>query len=616
MTLTTFYARADGQPLDLAEEIPFGAGDPARTYRLRNDAARVARLYLRPTPELGRKLRAMLAQPPADPAAAYGHVSIAWPVDLVEMTAPGGPVAGSLLPFVPGLRPLSQAYDPATRQRALPLFTQRHRHRAARNLAGALAALHANGTVVGGFDPANVLVTDTALVTLVGTDAFQVRDPDGTVHRAAPSPPEMTPPELQGLPPGMVTQHAPEDDVFGLGVLLFRLLMEGLHPFDGDPIGTGAPTALAGRIAAGPFPYALGISPLRPPRTAPPFQVLSPALQTLFRDCFEAGFSDPVQRPKAVAWQAALAEAERNLVPCVINPQHLYGRHLGACPWCARAAAARVSGTLLPGTVGAGALPGMPREGFRPPPKVAGGPVPVSAGAKNLLAGCLGVGLLILLAFFGYVYSFAKKDLLPGSTGSLLSDEKPVDPEAVTAMLQLQKRLTNPTIPGGCDPLARSWVRTLTRIAPVRGGKAALLPMLDKEVSYRTFKVQEPLDADCVADYLQALGAQAPGNWKYSPYTTGGMDHLVDLLDQFNRGVRSEDDTVLAELVSFAKQRTYCPPEKRCEVQIQGDFVQSETPTRVALSGRLEGRQELEDWIQHGGFRLSMEWDGAGRKWV
>jgi hypothetical protein len=615
MTPTRFFARASGQPLELAEEIALGAGE-GRTYRVRNDAARVARLYLRPTPEHGKRLQAMLARPPEDPAAAYGHVSIAWPVDLVEMAAPGGPVAGFLLPFVPGLRPLSQACDPAARQRALPLFTQRHRHRAARNLAGAIAALHANGTVVGDFDEANVLVADTALVTLVGTDAFQLRDPiSGTLYRAAPSRPEMTPPELQVRLPGPVL-HAPEDDLFGLGVLLFRLLMEGLHPFDGDPIGTGGPTTLAGRIAAGPFPYAAGLSPLRPPRTAPPFQVLSPALQALYRDCFEEGFRDPVRRPKAAAWQAALAEAERNLVPCVINPQHLYGRHLGACPWCARAAAARVSGTILPGTVGAGALPGAPREGFRPPPKVAGGPVPVSAGAKNLLAGCIGVGLLVLLLFFGYVYSFAKKDFLPGATGSF-GDDKPVDPEAAAAMTQLQKRLTNPTIPGGCDPLALSWVRTLTRIAPVRGGKAALLPVLDKEVSYRTFKAQEALDTACVAGYLQALEAQAPGNWKHSPYAAGGMEKLVDLLDRFNAGERSDADTVLADLASFAKQRGgYCPPDTRCEAKVQGDFVQSESPTRIALNGRLETRQELADWTQHGGFRLSMEWDARERKWV
>ncbi len=415
MTQSPLKRYRDGQPVVLGEEIAFGVTSEGRVYGLTGETSRVVRIYLRPTPERGSKLAAMLARPPADPGAAYGHVSIAWPVDIVDSVDSAAPAAGCLLPFVPGLRALARVYDPVVRQRELPQFSQLHLHRVARHLAETVGALHAHGTVLGDLDPANVLVADTALVTLVGTDSFQIEDPvDGRVHAAGPSQPELTPPELQGQPPGIVLQRVPEDDLFGLGVLLFRLLMEGHHPFDGTPADAGGPAGLPERIAAGPFPYAAGtptstgfqgttrVSPLHPPRTAPPFQVLSPALQMLFRECFEAGFLNPARRPQAAAWQAALADAERSLVTCALHPLHLYGRHLGACPWCARAAAAQVSAA--------------PREDFRPAPR--GGPepvppVPVSLASKRLLYGCGAAILLVVLLFLASIFSSTRKSHLP-----------------------------------------------------------------------------------------------------------------------------------------------------------------------------------------------------------
>jgi hypothetical protein len=641
MTPSPFHRHADGQPIALGEEIAFGGTGEGRVYRLVGETSRVARIYLRPTAERGRKLAAMLARPPADPGAAYGHVSIAWPVDVIDSTAPlapivpiapiapiapaapASPAAGCLLPFVPGLRALARVYDPVVRQRELPQFSQLHLHRVARNLAGTIAALHAHGTVLGDLDPANVLVADTALVTLVGTEGFQVKDPaDGRVYGAGPSQPELTPPELQGQPPGFALKRAPEDDLFGLGVLLFRLLMEGHHPFDGTPAAAGGPAELVERIAAGPFPYAAGtptatgfagttrVSPLHPPRTAPPFQVLSPPLQMLFRECFEAGFHNPARRPQAAAWQAALADAERSLVACKLHPLHLYGRHLGACPWCARAAAAKVSTALPPG------MPGTPREDFRPAPRVGPEPVPVSLESKRLLYGCGAAVLLVALLFLGSILSSNRKSHLPEAA------EEKVDPDTPTAIVQLQKRLTNPAIPGGCDPVARSWVRTLAKpsfrtspgpVGPARAGRQ-LLALLDKEVSYRTFEAHEPLDPACIADYLQGLAVQSPGNWKYSPFAAGGMDRLVELVERVNRGERDDSDSALTRLSNIAhRDSSYCPGGSTCEVQLVAKYVVSSTATRVELHGSVRRRQDL-DWSQRGSFQQMLEWDG--QRWA
>src|SRR5436305_1951244 len=94
-------------------------------------------------------------------------------------------------------------------------------------------ALHSRDYVVGDVNESNILVADTALITVVDTDSFQVRDPDGkTVFHCPVAKPEFTPPELQGRQLHDV-DRVPAHDRFGLAVLIFQLLMEGTHPFAG-----------------------------------------------------------------------------------------------------------------------------------------------------------------------------------------------------------------------------------------------------------------------------------------------------------------------------------------------------------------------------------------------
>jgi len=69
---------------------------------------------------------------------------------------------------------------------------------------------------------------------------------------------------------------------------------------------------------------------------APPFELLPPRIRDLFVQCFNLGHTEPGRRPAAAVWQAALLEAEASLTACAANPQHRYGNHLRACPWCER----------------------------------------------------------------------------------------------------------------------------------------------------------------------------------------------------------------------------------------------------------------------------------------
>ena len=329
--------RSNGKVLNLGSEL--GAGGEARVYELVNDSTLVAKIYHQSTNVRIHKLAAMLANPPSDPMAAKGHVSIAWPVDLLEDTG-NSHVVGFLMPRITSMHSIIVFYNPAHRRQQCPLFNYAYLHRAARNLAAAVHALHVRGYVIGDVNQNNILVTGTALVTVIDTDSFRVRDPhNGAIYRCLVGTPEFTPPELQGKVFAQV-DRTPEHDLFGLAAIIFQLLMEGVHPFAGGLTKGGSdPSPLPeDRIATGYFPYATRSSvPYQPMPTAPPFDALHPKVQQLFVRCFEDGHNTSSARPDANAWQNALEDAEQALIPCPINNQHRYGKHLKACPWCERA---------------------------------------------------------------------------------------------------------------------------------------------------------------------------------------------------------------------------------------------------------------------------------------
>lgn len=337
--------QSNGQFIPLNPKSELGSGGEARVFPVPPELKLVAKVYHQATDDRARKLAVMLANPPHDPTAGQGHISIAWPIDLLSLgfkplsQGGGQQIVGFLMPHISKTRPIIDYYNPKTRRQNCPLFNYRYLHRTAGNVAAVVGALHECGYVIGDINESNILVTETALVTLVDTDSFQVRDPEtGITYRCPVGKLEFTPPELQGKNFNDIDQ-TPEHDLFGLGVLLFQLLMEGTHPFAGVYQGEGDPPPISERIAAGHFPYGNLSVLCRPVPIAPPLEILSPKLQQLFVQCFEEGHINPQKRPNPIAWQQALREAENSLIPCGVNEQHVYGRHLTRCPWCDRAAA-------------------------------------------------------------------------------------------------------------------------------------------------------------------------------------------------------------------------------------------------------------------------------------
>ncbi len=329
--------RNTGDLIELDAVRVLGAGGEARILELHENETLLAKVYRRPTVQRARKLEAMLANPPDDPTAAQGHISVAWPIDLLETASTPPQIVGFLMARASGTRPLIDFFNPMTRREHCPLFDYSYLMRTARNLAISVRAVHARGYVIGDVNESNILATETALVTLVDTDSFQVRDSESDIIYPCPvGRPEYMPPELQGKNLSDTVLRT-EHDLFGLAILIFQILMEGTHPFAGIYTGDDDPPAYEERIASGHYTYRTDQYIYRPMPAAPPFELLTPRLRATFARCFEDGHEFPSARLDAQAWVEALREAESELVDCVVNRQHRHGVHLEACPWCERA---------------------------------------------------------------------------------------------------------------------------------------------------------------------------------------------------------------------------------------------------------------------------------------
>ena len=326
---------ADGAPVPLGRRL--AAGGEGAVYEVHGRVGVCAKIYHAGTRTAERraKLEAMLARVPADPTAAEGHRSIAWPRELLfGGRGPAAPLAGFIMPRLPeDARTALEYLQPEDRMRLHPGWGFRHLLTAARNLAAAVAALHHAGTCIGDLNESNVMVSETARVTLIDCDSFQVPLAAGGLARCPVGRQEYTAPELVGRSLAE-TDRTPRSDTFALAVLIFQLLMQGYHPFNGRWLRAGEPPDIGRRIRAGMYAYGGGRD-LAPPPAAPPLAVLPRAARTALDRTFGPGIGRPEERPDARQWVAVLQASLGELVPCRRYPdRHVHPRQTRTCPWC------------------------------------------------------------------------------------------------------------------------------------------------------------------------------------------------------------------------------------------------------------------------------------------
>lgn len=302
---------------ELDREIKRGGEGAIRL--LRGEPGLLAKVLHQPNGERRRKIEAMIA----DPRTRLREFC-AWPS--APLIDDRGRLLGFTMRRAPGVEWFLLA-GIGSRLQVRPTADYRFLVACSANLARAIAALHAEGIVVGDINESLALVAEDGKVTLIDCDSFQY-EARGQLFTCDVAKPEYLPPELQGDRSVRGIRRQKQHDLFGLAVLIFEMLMLGRHPFSGVPVSGELPE-IQECIRRKMYAYArpLGTRGLRPPPYTIPLEALGTECVALFDATFGSG-----ERPAAATWVAALDRLMQSLRRCSVNPAHWFG--LRACPLC------------------------------------------------------------------------------------------------------------------------------------------------------------------------------------------------------------------------------------------------------------------------------------------
>ena len=213
------------------------------------------------------------------------------------------------------------------------------------SLCDVIDRLHQTGQVFGDFNPNNIKIKPDWSVSFVDADSYHVRN-SGKEYRCVVCAPGYVAPELIRACKGTTYADCPsttftrETDRFALAIHIFRMLMNGCHPYICERhlkrAGSApAPKSTDKRVESGETPFFKSIPNYVAPQYAPDINTLPPYLRDLFRKAFVDGHANPVMRPSASEWKSALIRYSSELIECRNNRSHYYWKGNGSCPYCA-----------------------------------------------------------------------------------------------------------------------------------------------------------------------------------------------------------------------------------------------------------------------------------------
>ena len=302
-----------------------GSGGEGVVYELGAD--RAAKLYSAlPDARQQRKLEVLI-----DAANADLRRISAWPDMLLRDRA--GAVVGFAMPKIVDRVPLHRLFAPTARKAIAPDRHWGFLAHVGRNIAAAVATVHAAGALVGDLNDRNILVSlGTGQVSLIDVDSFQIAAA-GVTYASAVGVDLYLPPELQGAELAVV-ERTPDHDNFALAVLIFRLVMMGRHPYGGVNLPRDVDDSDLAKIIR-QLPYAYGERASELGIRRPPQSVALGSLTSELAVLFERAFERRDGRPAPDFWVRALERFQAELVPCRQSPMHRFVRDSGPCPWCA-----------------------------------------------------------------------------------------------------------------------------------------------------------------------------------------------------------------------------------------------------------------------------------------
>lgn len=324
---------------------PLTTGSEGEIFTIDGSPGYCAKIFYenRLTATLFQKVMAMVANPPDAGRLGcrekHGSVVLAWPVSLLFDSPLGSRnFIGYTMPHVDtGLFHEARSYyDPKDRIREYGgAFSWRYLLTAAYNIAAVTDDIHRHGHCAADFSGRNILIAPTAAVAVIDCDSFQIRDSiSGRVFPSVVGMGEYLPPELQNL--NFLEERVDRyyGDLFGLAVMIFKLLMDGVHPFQAESEGISAFPGIEQKIHNGVFAFDSPDENIRPPSFAPNYQMMPPSIRSLFSRCFVEGIGEPNRRPSAGEWKDCLLSEIVAMRHCKVNASHWFGGHLAVCPWC------------------------------------------------------------------------------------------------------------------------------------------------------------------------------------------------------------------------------------------------------------------------------------------
>ena len=322
------YRDRAGRPVVPGDLI--ARGGEGTVYRCPGLPGQVVKIWKQPREGKGRRKAELMAglTPPAGDAGYF----IAWPTAVAYDGS--GRAAGVLMPELPGgggvWKDAIEVLHPQLRERTareqgrVGAIEQIDLATAALNYARAAQALHEMGAIVGDINDKNVQVDARNRVAVLDCDSFQVTDGvSGEVYPAPAHRAEFQAPELQGVSVADIRRGI-EHDSFALGVLVFKMLCGGEHPFGGRPNEAGiADYTLAERIGEGWNPLERGNRGNLDPGWRARWDELGAELQITLQECL---YGPAEHRPSAreIA-DGGLAPYVRQLIATAMSPPEVAG---------------------------------------------------------------------------------------------------------------------------------------------------------------------------------------------------------------------------------------------------------------------------------------------------
>jgi hypothetical protein len=332
---------------------PIAQGAAGTIHRVVGEPGIVVKLYKDPKdlPAYNQKIESMLAARPNLPPFSYNgrtYVQIAWP--LGKVCNGRGDFLGFVMPEVDiqASTELENVLQKAMRTRKGISEFYGTRVLLAANLAALMAELHALGHHMIDMKPINMRFYPHAwYMAILDTDGFsingQCRLPG---HQYSD---EYIAPEARGKSPESLGL---EQDLFALATIIFRLINNGLHPYQGIDLGNH-PTTLQERIFAGLYAYGVRGHPAVRPAPSSIHQYLEDETRALFDRAFQISGS----RPTSAEWRDHLNGLITNkvLVRCAADSKN-HAHFSKGCGLCALSpsgsrASARQQPVQAPATV-------------------------------------------------------------------------------------------------------------------------------------------------------------------------------------------------------------------------------------------------------------------------